>query len=66
MRSGRDGQRFGVELVRGGRCAGGLDHLGERLPVVAVLVAGHDEGQRRGVPLDQVEQDGRVVGGVDE
>ena len=62
----RDGQRFGVELVRGGRCARGARHLGKRLPVIAVLMSGHDESQGRGVLLDQVEKNGRVVRRVDE
>ena len=63
---GRDGQRFCVELVGGGWCARRLHDLGKRQPVVLVLVAGDDQRQRGGVPLDEVEEDRRVVGRVDE
>ena len=41
-------------------------HVGQRQPVILVLVAGHDQGQRRSEPLDQLEQDRGIVGGVDE
>ena len=61
-----DRQRVGVQLVRRGGHPGRLGHLGQRQPVVLVLVAGDDQCQLRREALDELEQDLGVVGGVDE
>ena len=61
-----DRQRVGVESVGRGGDAGGLDNLLQCEPVVAVLVAGDDQGQFGGVSFDQVEQHGCVIGRIDE
>ncbi len=53
-----------VQLVRDRAGAGALDHLAQRLPVVAVPVGGDDGGQRR--VADQLEQPVGLVGRVDQ
>jgi hypothetical protein len=59
-------QRLGVDLVRGGRGAGGLGHRLQRLPVVEMLVAGHDQRHLGRVLPNQVDERIGVVGGVDQ
>ncbi len=46
---GLDRQRCGVESMRSGRRTGRLRDLGQRQPVIAVLVAGDDQRQLGGV-----------------
>ena len=58
------GDRVGVGLAGDHRRTGGPDDLGERAVVVPVPVRGDDGGE---TPVaDQLEQTGRVVGGVDQ
>ncbi|GMA85025.1 hypothetical protein GCM10025868_02750 [Angustibacter aerolatus] len=63
-----DGHRQGVGVLRtrGRAGTGGLDHGRQRAVVVAVLVGGDDEGEAAATLLDQPQQPGRVVRGVDE
>lgn len=61
-----DRQRVGVDRMGRGRRPGGRGHRLQRLPVVEVLVTGNDQGQLRRVPPDQVDEDLRVIGGVDQ
>jgi hypothetical protein len=60
------GQGLRIELVCGGRHTGRPGDLRQCQPVILMLVAGHDQGQLRSEPPDQLEQDLGVVGGVDE
>ncbi len=63
---GPDGQCVGVEWMGGGVHAGGRRDVLERQPVVAVLVRGDDQVERRRVFADKLVDAVRLVGGVDE
>jgi DNA-binding transcriptional ArsR family regulator/uncharacterized protein YndB with AHSA1/START domain len=60
----RDGQVVRVSRVRDYLRAGVLGHLGQRLPVIAVPVRGHDHAHRR--LADHLDQAARLVGRVDQ
>ena len=63
---GRHGERPGIEFVRGGGHAGRGRDLLEGHPVIGMLVSGDDEDESGRVAFDEVQEDGRIVGRVDE
>jgi DNA-binding transcriptional ArsR family regulator/uncharacterized protein YndB with AHSA1/START domain len=60
----RHGQLVGISRMRDHLRAGVLGDLGQRLPVVPVLVRGHDRAD--GGVADQLDQPARLVGRVDQ